>query len=78
MNLQNIIEFAKLQGYDDIAPLGKWRGYDCYEPIFAASDEDCPAATGLPLLILVKDGTIRMSTEEEAFAQMEDMENEQE
>ena len=76
MNLQSIIEFAKQQGYDDVAPLGQWRGYDCYEPILNTADEEYPAATGLPLLILVKDDTIRMSTAEEAFAQMEDMESE--
>lgn len=72
MSKDKIIAFAKEQGYDSIAPLGKWREYECYEPIFDGSTEDEPAIVGPPLIILVKGDEIRMSTEEEAFQQMDE------
>lgn len=74
MSKDKIIAFAKKEGYDDILPLGKWRGYDCYEPVFKGTSEEEPAIVGAPLIILVKGKEIRMSTEEEAFAQMEESE----
>lgn len=72
MSKDKIIEFAKKNGYDDVEPLGKWREFDCYEPIFDGTSEEEPAIVGLPLIILVNGDEIRMSTEEEAFAQMEE------
>lgn len=72
MSKDKIIAFAKKEGYDGVLPLGKWREYDCYEPTFDGSDEENPACVGPPLIILVKGEEIRMSTEEEAFAQMEE------
>ncbi len=33
MKKQAILAFAKENGYDAIAPLGKWNGYDAYESI---------------------------------------------
>lgn len=61
-------EFAKEQGYDDALPLGKWRGYDAYEPVF----EGGIAYVGPPLMILVKGETIRMSTPEEGYQQIDE------
>jgi hypothetical protein len=60
-------EFAREQGYDDAISLGKWRGFDAYEPVF---DGDV-AYVGPPLMILVKGKAIRMSTPEEAYQQMD-------
>ena len=72
MSMDKIIAFAKKEGYDGVEPLGKWREYDCYEPFFDGSTEDEPAIVGPPLIILVIGNEIRMSTEEEAFQQMEE------
>lgn len=74
MSKEKIIAFAKKQGYDGVSPLGKWRGYDAYEPTFEGTSEDTPAFVGPPLMILVKGKEIRMSTVEEAYAQIDDAE----
>lgn len=76
MSKNKIVAFAKEQGYDGVAPLGKWREYDVYEPTFNGTNEDTPAFVGPPLIILVKGNEIRMSTEEEAFQQMDEMSDE--
>lgn len=76
MSKQKIIAFAKEQGYDDVSPLGKWREYDAYEPTFKGTDEGTPAFVGPPLMILVKGEEIRMSTVEEAYAQIDEAEDE--
>lgn len=68
---EQIIEFAKKEGYDGVLPLGKWKGYDCYEPFFENATEEEPAEVGPPLMIMVKGDEIRMSTEEEAYEQIE-------
>lgn len=61
--LQEVINFAKLQGYESAEYLCDWNGFKCYEPI-----NKNLSFTGLPLLILEdKDGNIRMSTPEEAI-----------
>lgn len=72
MDKSKIIAFAKENGYDGIQPLGKWRGYDAYEPTFDKATGEEPALVGPPLLILVKGDKVRMSTVEEAFAQMDE------
>lgn len=77
MDKKQITAFAKKNGYDSVAPLGKWKEYDAYEPIFKGATEKDPAAVGPPLLILVKGDTIRMSTVEEAFAQIADSDDEE-
>lgn len=66
---QAILDFAKSVGYTDIEYIGEWNGYKCYEG-FIDGDEIVP--TGLPLIILYdeKAGVIRMSTPEEAMAQL--------
>lgn len=65
MTLEEVIRFAKEQGYDSAVPLDPWRGFDVYEPVFEG--EGVPRV-GLPLVILVKGNAVRMSTPKEAFA----------
>lgn len=76
MSKKEIVAFAKKQGYDGVAPLGKWREYDAYEPILKGATEENPAFVGAPLMILVKGKEIRMSTIEEAYEQMDEAEDE--
>lgn len=78
MSKEEIIAFAKKQGYDGVLPLGKWKEYDAYEPTVNEATEEDPACVGLPLMILVKDDKIRMSTVEEAYEQMAEAEGEDE
>lgn len=65
--MDKIKQFAKEQGYDDAVYLNKWRGYDCYEPVF---DGEGVSYVGLPYIILVKGPVIRLSTIDESFEQM--------
>ena len=74
MDLKDVIAFAKKNGYETAKKLNNWNGYECYEPIMDSKKE---AAVGPPLLILVKGETIRMSTPDEAFQQIDDTENEE-
>lgn len=67
MKIEEVKAFAKKQGYDDVLYLEKWKGFDVYEPVF---DGDEPSFVGVPLVILVKGDTVRMSTVEEAFEQL--------
>lgn len=39
-----------------------WNGYEVYIPVYGNG-----GYVGLPLVVLVKDGDVRISTEEEAF-----------
>lgn len=73
MKNDKIIAFAKKNGYDGVLPLGKWKEYDAYEPIFDGKDDNV-ACVGPPLMILVKGDEIRMSTVEEAYQQIADSE----
>ena len=67
MKKEVIIQFAKQQGYDNVLYIGKWRGYDVYEPTFEGSG---PHFVGPPLVILVRGRSIRMSTVEESYEQI--------
>jgi hypothetical protein len=69
MNMETVISFAKQQGYDNALYLGKWKEYDAYEPVFDGADV---SFVGLPFMILTKGDTVRMSTSEEAFEQIQD------
>ena len=71
MDIGKVKQFAIKHGYKTVEKLAPWNGYEVYEPIM---DEKETAFIGPPLLILVKGDTIRMSTEEEAFQQMDDTE----
>lgn len=61
--MDKIIEFAKANGYKGAIFLKKWKDYNCYEP----SMGDGVQMVGLPLVIMEKDGVIRMSTPDEAM-----------
>lgn len=67
MEIEKVKAFAKKQGYDDVLYIGKWKEFDCYEPVFKGDDV---SFIGVPLLILVQDKEIRMSTVDEAFEQL--------
>lgn len=68
MKIEKVKAFAKKQGYDDVLSIGKWKGFDAYEPVFNGEE---PSFIGVPLLILVKGDSIRMSTVDEAFEQLD-------
>lgn len=70
MNLEDIIKFARRQGYETAEYRGEWRGFNCYEPIFKKGKV---AYIGLPVLILESNGNIRMSTSDEAFQFIDEM-----
>ena len=56
--------YAKQMGYEGATFRLKWKEYNVYEPIY--SDE--LSYIGLPLMILEKDGKMRMTDVDEAFA----------
>ncbi len=58
MTLEKIIKFAQESIYDTAEYLGKWSGYDVYEPGF---DDDEVHCLGFPQYILVKGDPIRWS-----------------
>lgn len=63
-------QFAIKNGYDDAIYIGKWRSFECYEPVF---NSEGVSFVGLPLIILVTDdGKIRMSTPSESLQQIEE------
>ena len=68
MEIEKVKAFAKKQGYDDVLYIGKWKEFDAYEPVFKGEE---PSFIGVPLLILVKGDSIRMSTVDEAFEQLD-------
>ena len=68
--MSNIVNFAKKHGYDNAIYIGKWKDYDVYEPV---NNEEGLAFTGAPLVILLREGSVRMSTVDEAYEQFEDM-----
>ena len=72
MSAYKVLQFAKKQGYDRVRHIGKWREFEAYEPMVKEAGEGDYPCIGLPFLILVKGDIIRMSTEEEAFQQMEE------
>ncbi len=71
MTIDKVIEYAKKNGYDTAQYLNSWRGYDVYEPIF---DGEGTVFIGPPLVILVKDNKIRMSTVDEAYQHLDETE----
>jgi len=71
MDIKEVIKFAKDQGYETAEPLGTWQGYDVYEPIYS---KDGVSYIGYPLMIMVKGDEIRMSTDEEALQQIDNLE----
>ena len=69
MDLKQVISFAQKNGYETVEQLNNWNGYEGYEPII---DLNKQVDVGSPLLILVKEEKIRMSTPDEAFQQLDE------
>lgn len=65
ITLSEIKKYAIKSGYENAEYLTEWNGYSVYEPFF--NDEETHYI-GLPRVILVKDGKIRLSNDEESFA----------
>lgn len=64
MDRNEILEFAKERGYENVKEMNlRYKDYEVYEPLF---DANKVAYVGLPLCILVRGDTIRMTTPEEA------------
>lgn len=60
--LERVIQLAIENDYDSAEYDGEWNGYRVYVPIFL---DDEPHFTGIPEIILEKDGLIRFGTSEE-------------
>lgn len=71
MSLDEVIKFAKAQGYKSAEQVESWKGFDVFEPVYDTKDEI--SVIGLPLVILVKGDQIRMSTPDEAIQCIDDM-----
>ena len=71
MKVSDVVSFAKKQGYSSAKFLNNWNGFEVYEPIYHENDT---SFIGVPLVILVKDDIIRMSTLDEAFEQLDNSE----
>lgn len=56
MKQEEILKFAQKSIYTAVNYLGKWNGYDVWEPGFDDEDEHC---IGFPSFILVKVDAIR-------------------
>jgi hypothetical protein len=62
-------KMAQKSIYDDVKYLGKWNGYDVYEPTFN-DDED--HFIGIPQFLLAKGEKLRWTkTQDESFAIMD-------
>lgn len=66
MDDKKVLEFAKKKGYSSVEHLGKWLEYDVYDLIYSDDEEDA-SYIGLPLVALVKDNDIRISTPDESL-----------
>jgi hypothetical protein len=70
MKAEDIIAFAKKEGYARVNQLDDWRGFKVYEPIPDYLGEGEIEIVGFAPIILVKDDVIRMSTQEESVDQI--------
>ena len=64
---ENIARFAIENGYSGAEFLQIWHGYNVYQPMFDGTEPGEVVSVGLPLVILEKNGKIRMSTPEECM-----------
>jgi hypothetical protein len=62
----SVLRFAKSNGYENVLYIGKWKGWDIFEPILHDGEI---SFTGVPLLIMKKGSIIKISTAEEAYEQ---------
>lgn len=62
MNMEQVIKFAKQNGYEGVDYEFEWKGYDIYSLVYSYTEMCC---IGIPTYILVKDNEIRMATPQE-------------
>ena len=77
MKQEDVIKFAKKNGYDRAEYDTKWRGYDVYLPIIDGKQDEI-VCIGPPIIILVKGEKIRLSSPDEAFEYIDEMGEEEE
>ena len=68
MSIDEIKKFAAEQGFRKIAKSGTWNGYEVFEPVYEEM-----AYVGYPILILVSDSEIRLSTIDESMQYIQDL-----
>lgn len=61
-DLKRAVQMSKQSIYDGARFIGKWNGFDVYEPTFAGNE---PRFIGFPQFILAKSGVVRWCTEDE-------------
>ena len=62
---KQVLKYAKIRGYDKVTKSDKtWNGYSIYEPGF---NRKGTPMIGYPLVILVKEDKIRMSSRDESL-----------
>ena len=65
MTIQEVISYAKENGYCYAEHIAEWRGFDVYQPRYTGENETWE--TGPPYVILVDGDEIRFSTYDETF-----------
>lgn len=63
---KKVKQWALKYGYDDVEYLGRWKEFDVYDLVFNEV-----RVTGFPLVALVKDKKLRVSTPEESLEIMD-------
>lgn len=61
-----VLQFARERHYDGAEESTPWNGYTVYIPLYDLNTGEC-IWVGPPLVILVKDEKIRLSTVDESF-----------
>lgn len=67
MSRTEVLEFAKLEGWDDVERSDDWRGFEVW-----LGTADAVRYVGLPLVILVSGGSIRRASVDETFDWLDD------
>lgn len=67
----DVVLYAKLHGYDRVESVGKWRGYDAYQPSVNLHNGKAPRV-GMPYLILAKGPKLRLTTADECWDYMKE------
>lgn len=76
MGINKVRAYAKSNGWDGIVPEPQWNGYNVYSRKFSDAGRNDMVCVGLPLVILEKEGKIRMSTPSEALERLESLDEE--
>lgn len=59
---ESVLKIVKESFYDSVRFVGRWRGYDVYEPFFS---DGIPRFLGFPQYILFKEGESRWTADRE-------------